>query len=164
MFDILLGCQTGQQYSKWLLTRDLYKVSITFLSLARKTLRTQAATDLPFETILLKWRLQDKLSLTVTPRSLNSLTGLICRPSHAWYNHMSVAKGSSNKHGFLEALCTISSNFCSWSTILFSQNHSITASKNCNTSVSFSVIHLDTRLSSAKNLTTEYSVSFFSPS
>ena len=47
---IFVGFQRGQQYSKRLLTNDLYKVSIVGRALVLKTINTHEATDLARDT------------------------------------------------------------------------------------------------------------------
>ena len=47
---------SGQQYSSWDLTRDLYRVNIVVLSLALKALRAQDAIAHAFVAILFTWR------------------------------------------------------------------------------------------------------------
>ena len=69
----------GQQYCKWLLTMDLYNVSMVNLSLLLKTLETQIAIDRAREEMVFMWGLHDKSRETMTPKSFNWSTGKGCR-------------------------------------------------------------------------------------
>ena len=71
---------TGQQYSSWNLTRDLYIVNIVVLSLTLKALRVQEAIARAFVAILFVWGDHESVEDTVSPKSFNSLTGLYCLP------------------------------------------------------------------------------------
>ena len=68
MSAILVGCDNGLQYQRWLLITDLYKVIMTNESLLLKTLKTHAIIDFDFVTILLICTDNDSLSEIITLR------------------------------------------------------------------------------------------------
>ena len=77
MSAMLLGFQSGQQYSSLLLTRLLYSCIMVVLLRSLNTLRTQAAVDLAEFTICPMWGDHEQLAEIRTPRSLTVSLGLM---------------------------------------------------------------------------------------
>ena len=95
MSPIFVGFQRGQQYFRWLLTNDLYKVSIVGRALVLKTLNTPEATDLARDTIEPMWGLQDRSEDVITPKSLTVSVGYGVMPLEVKYQKSSLICGSS---------------------------------------------------------------------
>ena len=56
----------------WLLTNDLYEVSIVGRALVLKTLHTHEATELARDTIVPMWGLQDRSEVVIAAKSLTA--------------------------------------------------------------------------------------------
>ena len=95
MSSIFVGFLRKQQYSRWFLANNFYKVSIVGRALVLKALNTHEATDLARDTFVPVWGLQNRSEDVITPKSLTVSVAYNVMPLDVKYEKSSLICGSS---------------------------------------------------------------------